>query len=161
MKNPCNSRLGGFTLIELLVVVLIIGILAAIALPQYQKAVLKSRYTELITITHSLRNALEVYRLSNGEYTRDLTVLDVSYPVTYRETYDNYKIVGKEISCGVDGDFGYVSCGMGNPYLRYSLGLKAKRNLCFAHESVRGICENLGGIDPVNYTGQSWRYELP
>lgn len=55
-----------FTLIELLVVVLIIGILAAIALPQYQKAVEKSRAMEAITILKILRNQQALCFLEHG-----------------------------------------------------------------------------------------------
>ena len=55
-----------FTLIELLVVVLIIGILAAIALPQYQTAVEKSRLAEVFTIVPTLQEAIDVWKLENG-----------------------------------------------------------------------------------------------
>ncbi len=74
-----NTR-RGFTLIELLVVVLIIGILAAVAVPQYQKAVLKSRVSTILPVLQSLANAEEAYYLANGTYTNNATLLDVDMP---------------------------------------------------------------------------------
>ena len=61
----CNKK--AFTLIELLVVVLIIGILAAVALPQYQKAVFKSRWAEAFSNMKILGNAVELCELENGK----------------------------------------------------------------------------------------------
>lgn len=57
---------GGFTLIEILVVVLIIGILAAVALPQYQKAVEKARATEAALTISTLEKAIDRWLLENG-----------------------------------------------------------------------------------------------
>ena len=70
----------GFTLIELLVVVLIIGILSAIALPQYTKAVEKTRVAEAQTLLKGILAAEQAYQLATGDFTSDLTQLDLTMP---------------------------------------------------------------------------------
>ena len=74
-NNKC-----GFTLIELLVVVLIIGILAAVALPNYQKAVWRARYATLKSLVKSFYDAEEAYYLANGTYTAYVDALDLDFP---------------------------------------------------------------------------------
>lgn len=64
--KPYSTKARGFTLIEVLVVVLIIGVLAAIALPQYQKAVIKSRITQMWVLLKVYEEALDLYFLENG-----------------------------------------------------------------------------------------------
>ena len=76
IKSCFHSKVG-LTLIELLVVVLIIGILAAVAVLQYQKAVDLSRFHSLMVITNEIAQAQEVYYLANGHYATGLNQLDI------------------------------------------------------------------------------------
>ncbi len=94
----------GFTLIELLVVVLIIGVLAAVAVPQYEMAVEKSRAVQAVAVVKTLSEAMERYYLANNEYpnpTANITsrsgisdLVDVELPelsnFEYRKYQDTY-----------------------------------------------------------------------
>ncbi len=86
--HPRKVKRNGFTLIELLVVVLIIGILSAIALPQYTRAVKKSRVSGVVTKLKTILEAGEVYAMANSlnngtsTVTVDLDLLDISLPST-------------------------------------------------------------------------------
>ncbi len=85
MKNKTSCK-SAFTLIELLVVVLIIGILASIALPQYQIAVAKARAANMLPLIRAFANAEERFFMANGSYTYRYDELDVSVPSTKTAT---------------------------------------------------------------------------
>ena len=69
-----GSNKQGFTLIELLVVVLIIGILSSVALPQYQKAVLKSRTAEAWVNLKNINTVVNTYCLENPSTSESFTI---------------------------------------------------------------------------------------
>jgi len=96
----------GFTLIELLVVVLIIGILSAVALAQYTKAVEKSRAVQALTMLKSIVQAQKVYYMANGAYAQSFDDLDVEIAWTERENF----LVSGDVADARSNGIGPSSC---------------------------------------------------
>jgi prepilin-type N-terminal cleavage/methylation domain-containing protein len=96
---------GGFTLIELLVVIIIIGILAAIAVPQYFKVVERGRVTEAHSFIGSIKGAQERYLARYGAYANNMAKLDIGLS-------GNCDTGGGQ-SCGMKF-FQYLSCNISN-----------------------------------------------
>ncbi len=88
----------GFTLIEMLVVVLIIGILATVALPQYQRSIERARSTQARQTLLALAEAQHSYFLQNREYAAKFKHLNVNLPFTGTTKWDNSSAVTDTIS---------------------------------------------------------------
>ncbi len=172
-KTFPGEKNAGFTLIELLVVVLIIGILAAVALPQYELAVEKARMTEAMIILNRAVQEADVVFMANGESAmRSFSVRELAglpkYDSKSKINYDWY------YPTGAGGAFilearPKVGSGWGDwilrrvpksspsspPYLSggfycsyggpYKLGPKLCASLCGASKKTGGTCAIMEG----------------
>ena len=97
-SHPYFTKHAGFTLIELLVVVLIIGILAAIVVPQYQTAVTKAKAVKVISLMSQINRSQELYYMNNALYAEDPRELDFTFPAGAELDSDG-RWVYKDFSC--------------------------------------------------------------
>lgn len=139
----------GFTLIELLVVVMIIGVLSAIALPQYKRTVERSRAAEAFVLGRHLAQAEELYYLSNGEYTNDWSLIAEEQPSSafFQYVLDSsaYNIRISRIDGGYHLRF----------FMQHVSSPYAGKYLCVARASSKvgtDVCRSMSGFD----TGEAY-----
>ncbi|WP_428050345.1 type IV pilin protein [Candidatus Avelusimicrobium caledoniensis] len=157
----------GFTLIELLVVVLIIGILAAMAMPQYFKAVERSRMTEAVTLLGNIAQAQQRKFMQINKFTENYKALDVAPKGATGASYYTKGETGNGFAVVLHGTTGYTNGYVeaerknGNNSLQYAYKLKryyaSTNTSCIpqgaagseALSNAQGLCADYCGIDTV------------
>ena len=110
MKNISRRYIGGFTLVEILVVVLIIGILSAVALPQYQKAVQRAKMTEALVVMKKIIDNAQMCHMSGA----DMSVCDYFEGLSGEVNIEENSYEGKYFSYGIStmtSSYGYDFLG--------------------------------------------------
>lgn len=165
MKNK------GFTLLELLVVALIIGILAAIAVPQYKLTVDKTTFTKYQSLVSSLRDAYNEYVIIHGTGTQNFSDLSFTLPSNFKKSYngwyyncssshDMFCCISKEredqnpnILCGKK-EFAYIE-------ILFNKQLEPKKwHFCYAltnNTRANRLCKSIGKLSKKNIN--SWTPE--
>lgn len=130
----------GFTLIELLVVVLIIGILSAVALPQYTTAVEKARSAEALTLMNSVAGSAERYLLQKDSWPTSFTKLDIEVPMIKGST-NKYGGKNFEITMGSGSGKFFINAVRDINNAKYSLQTELTEETNGTITSQRRCCE--------------------
>ena len=144
----------GFTLIELLVVVLIIGILSAVAFPQYEAAVEKSRWTEAVTMARSIYQAQEVYKLANDNYATTYDDLDITLPGT-RNSAAQYTTKNFIYYFGGGGQPHIRRVQYPNRYIVPAMGIGIYCHVTASDAEGNAFCKKLTGSEKENCSFES------
>ena len=164
----------GFTLIEMLVVVLIIGILAGIALPQYQMAVTKAKVASILPLMRRWKDALAEYKLQHGSYMTednnypDADTLGVNWPSDWECSENGLECSNDFWWCDANENYdaGEVTCagkGFSLIYFQEDQGTLGwgfiPKGLTCSSQEQKTVCKALGG-DFIGETGGSTFYQL-